>query len=118
MATLLDNLTLQAQIIKRATALIARRDKQVRLQYFTYKADTETNDTVIVRFDFKNAIWYNLNGKKTMHKRHVLVRGLKPKEVPLCVQGFLTKKDYIINLRSDAVFITEAHNIVPISSNI
>lgn len=118
MPTLLDELTLQVRIIKRAAALIIRRDKRVRLQYFAYKADTETNDTVIVRFDFKNAICYSINGKKTMHKRHVLVRGLRPKEVSLSVQGLLTKKDYIINLRHDAVFITEANTIVPITSNI
>lgn len=108
MSDLLDTITLYARIIKRAVYLLLQRSRKLELMYFTYKPDADTNDTVIIRYSFKNVLWYIFDGEKTLEGRQVAVRHRNmDKDIPLTVQGFMRKNRYIIKLQPNAVFIVE-----------
>ena len=109
MSDLSDQLTMHFRIIKRIITLLFTKHKSIEVISFTYKPDFETNDTLIIRFAFRNALWYRFDGTKTLNGRHVVVRHSNlTKEIPLIVQGFCRKRKYAVKLQPDAVLLIEA----------
>ncbi len=107
MTALLNNLTLRVQIFRRALEIMPKKKKKIKLLYFNHVPDADSNDTLIIRYRFTNAIYYCLNGKKTFDTRHVLARPENKKEIPLTVHGFFRKSNYIITVEADNIYITK-----------
>ena len=119
MSDVVNIIKLHASIIKRALLLFPQKEKDIELINFTYKPDFDTNDTVIIRYAFKNVLWYRFDGKKTLESRQVVVRHSNTsKDITLTVQGFLRKNLYTIKLQPDAVFIVEDQRKTGTSLNI
>jgi len=108
MPDFIQNIKMSALIVKRAATIILSRCKNPELNTFRYSVDTDTNDTVIVRFNFSNVLWYIFNDKKTFSERHIVVRhGNNSKDVLLTVQGLFIKRHYIIRIKPDDVLLVE-----------
>lgn len=108
MSDLLSHLILNLRILKRIPSLLLHREKAISLASFKYLYDINSNDTLIIRFDFKNALWYKFDGIKTLSGRHIIVRNSTLNtEIPLTVQGIFRKRCYLIKLQPEAVFMIE-----------
>lgn len=94
-------------ILKRAMAALPGIGKDIELLYFNAVPDSDSSDTVIVRYDFNNALWYTLDDVATTESRHVMVRpgGTEQKTVSLTVHGLFRKSNYTIIMEPGGVSI-------------
>lgn len=107
MPALLEKFKFRARIVKRAFTVLPKRNKAVRLVDVNYLTDHDSNNTLILRYNFENALWYEFENKKTFADRQVICR---PEEgetiVNLSVYGLFNKNDYTIVLQPDKVQIS------------
>lgn len=107
MPALLEKLKFRARVVKRAFNVIPKRDKAVKLVDVNYLTDQDSNSTLILRYNFENALWYEFENKKTFADRQVVCR---PEDgettVHLSVHGLFNKNDYTIVLQPDKVQIS------------
>ena len=104
-----DYIFLKVSVLKKALSILPKKEKGIELLHFNYLTDTHSADTVIIRYSFKNALWYRLDSKPTTESRHVLVRSSSAgeKQIHLTVQGLFRKNNYVIVLQDSHVHITE-----------
>ncbi|MEL1245259.1 hypothetical protein AAEO56_13365 [Flavobacterium sp. DGU11] len=107
MTALLNGLSQRVQIIRRAFEILPKKKKKIKLLYFSHVPDADSNDTLIIRYRFTNAIYYTFDGKETFETRHVIARPETERKVPLTVHGFLRKSKYAITVMGDDVYITK-----------
>jgi hypothetical protein len=107
MPALLEKLKFRARVVKRAFNVIPKRDKAVKLVDVNYLTDHYSNNTLILRYNFENVLWYEFENEKTFADRQVVYR---PEEgetkVHLSVYGLFNKNDYTIVLQPDKVQIS------------
>ncbi|AWH84223.1 hypothetical protein HYN59_03445 [Flavobacterium album] len=95
------------QIIKRAFEILPKKKKKIKLLYFNHVPDADSNDTIIIRYRFTNAIYYTLDGKDTFETRHVIMRPDSERKLLLTVHGFMRKSKYAITAMPNDVYITK-----------
>ncbi|MBF00714.1 hypothetical protein [Flavobacterium coralii] len=107
MPALLEKLKFRARVVKRAFNVIPKRDKAVKLVDVNYLTDQDSNSTLILRYNFENALWYEFENKKTFADRQVVCRPEDGEtKVRLSVHGLFNKNDYTIVLQPDKVQIS------------
>jgi len=88
--------------MKRVIMVAPRKSKQVKKLYLGYAISAAGNaDTTTIKYRFRNALWYTVNGVKTLETNFTLPKGIKeislivhgPKET--CTYTLLLKPDYI-----------------------
>ena len=111
MNALLDKVLLRAKILRRALRILPKKRKRIRLIYFNHVPDIDSSDTLIIRYRFTNAIYFDIDGKKTFENRYVFARPDSKKDILITVHGFLRKAYYTITVDRDNVFITKKLHI-------
>ena len=107
MSTLLDRILFRLGILKRFIFILPKRKKTIKLVHFDYVCDRDSSDTVIIRYNFENVLWYEFNHKKTFEGRHVICRPDNgEKELQLTVQGLYNKNSYTVLLKPNKVSIS------------
>lgn len=106
MSALLDRVLFRICILKRFIFILPKRKKTIRLVHFNYVYDRDSSDTVIIRYNFENVLWYVFNNKKTFENRQVICRpDSGEKELQLTVQGLYNKSNYTVILQPNKVSI-------------
>ncbi len=107
MSTLLDRILFRIGILKRFIFILPKRKKKIKLVHFNYVCDRDSSDTVIIRYNFENVLWYEFNDKKTFENRQVICRPDNgEKELQLTVQGLYSKSNYTVVLQSNKISIS------------
>lgn len=105
---LTDYVFLKVSVLKKALSILPKKERGIELLHFNYLTDAHSSDTVIIRYSFKNALWYLLDNKPTIESRHVLVcPSGNDKEVHLTVQGLFRKNSYVIVLEQGHARLNE-----------
>jgi len=78
------------------------KKKPAELRYFHYITDGKT---FVIKFDFKDALWYELDGKITFKDKHTITSTSNLLEIPLNVYGMFFKSNYLIKLEHDQLSI-------------
>ena len=108
MPDFIHHLLLLSRVARRVLNVLLKRNKKIHLLYFNCKADYATEETLIVRYFFKNAVLYKFDGRLTINERHIIVRSAAPEiELQLVVYGFFRRADYTIRLQPDTVNIVK-----------
>ncbi len=107
MTVLINNLSLRVQIFRRTLRILPKRKKKIKLLYFNHVPDADSSDTLIIRYRFTNAVYYDIDGKKTFDARYVLVRPDTKKDLKLTVHGFMRKANYTVTVEPNSVYITK-----------
>lgn len=108
MPALTDYVFLKVSVLKKALSILPKKERGIELLHFNYLTDAHSSDTVIIRYSFKNALWYSIDNKPTTESRHVLVcPSGNDKEVHLTVQGLFRKNNYVIVMQQDHVQLNE-----------
>ncbi|KAF2520163.1 hypothetical protein E0W68_02765 [Flavobacterium salilacus subsp. salilacus] len=106
MSALLDRILFRIGILKRFLLILFKRKKEIKLVHFNYACDRDSNDTVIIRYNFENVLWYEFNDQKTFEKRQVICRPDNgEKELQLTVRGLYNKNNYTVVLQPNKVSI-------------
>ena len=106
MSALLDDILFRIGILKRFFFILFKRKKEIKLVHFNYVCDRDSDDTVIIRYNFENVLWYEFNHKKTFESRQVICRPDNgEKELQLTVQGLYKKSNYTVVLQPNKVSI-------------
>ena len=106
MSALLDRILFRTGVLKRIVFILLKRKKEIRLVHFNYVCDRDSNDTVIIRYNFENVLWYEFNDEKTFENRQVICRPDNgEKELQLTVQGLYNKSNYTVVLQPNKVSI-------------
>ncbi|GGB84926.1 hypothetical protein GCM10007424_26230 [Flavobacterium suaedae] len=81
-------------------------ERTIKLNRFTYLQDVESKDTLIIRYNFDNALWYEINGKRTTKERFAIYKPEKGESiVTITVKGFFTQKIYTVIVKNNKVYI-------------
>jgi len=109
MAALLNQPYLQPATLKRALAILPQRSWEIALEHFNHVADAHSHDTLIIRYRFRNALWYEIDETLTFDNRLVAVRPDtdEEKRIRLTVQGLFRKSAYLITICHEKARITE-----------
>ena len=103
-----DYVFLKVSVHKKALSILPKKNRGIELLHFNYIPDSHSSDTVIIRYSFKNALWYLLDSKPTTENRHVLVcPAIAGTEVQLTVQGLFRKNSYVIVLEQGHARLNE-----------
>lgn len=98
-------------IIKNAFKILFKRNKKIeKIELHYFIKSVFANSYFIIKFDFKNAIWFQFKGITTKSKGGEIVfdiENLKQTQLVLIVQGFFRKKVYEIEVISEVEFNTE-----------
>ena len=104
-----DYIFLKVSVLKKALSILPKKEKDIELLHFHSRTDPYSSETVIIRYRFKNALWYCIDNKRTTESRHILVRpaNADEKHIHLTVQGLFRKNKYEIELVDGDAYITE-----------
>ena len=103
-----DYVFLKVSVLKKALSILPKKNRGIELLHFNYLTDSHSSDTVIIRYSFKNALWYAIDNKPTTENRHILVCPADAgTEVQLTVQGLFRKNNYVIVLQQGHVQLNE-----------
>lgn len=106
MSALLDPISFRLGILKQAILILFKRKKNIKLLQFNYVCDRESKNTIIVRYNFENVLWYEFDNRKTFSNRQVIYRpDTGEKELHLTVYGLFDKKKYTIVVQANKVSI-------------
>lgn len=99
-------LLFQIEVLKRSICVLLRMERAIKLNRFTYFHDVDSKDTLIIRYNFDNALWYEINGKRTIEERFIICKPEKGENtVVITVKGFFTQKTYTVVVKNDKVYI-------------
>lgn len=107
---LINAIKLVLVISGRFIRILFRWNKSIQLIYFDYsKKHQFENSYLIVRYQFKNALWYHFKNIKRTTKREIIIFNLKNLQDPsieLVVHGFFRKKKYFISVSPSKILNT------------
>lgn len=93
-------------VIGRFFKIFFSRNKQLTLQKLDYSKKYQFDKSLlIIRYEFKNALWYNFHGIKKTNNAGVIVlniQNLKAKPIILTVHGFFNKKTFQFDIQPEA----------------
>ena len=104
----MKNLHFIREVLKRVPRIMLKRSKAIKLVSFNHMPDKDTNDTLIVRYAFDNALWYTFNGRATTCNRQVVIRHTDTEQIPLTVHGLFRKNNYVLTIFPDRAEIKAA----------
>ena len=109
MAALPTQPYLQPAILKRALAIIPRRSWEIALEHFSHVHDAHSYDTLIIRYRFQNALWFEVDDSLTFDNRLIVVRPELEEErlIMLTVQGLFRRNAYLITIGHEKTRIME-----------
>lgn len=110
MNAFLEKMSLGAKIVRRSLKILPKKKKKIKLVYFSHVPDADSNETLIVRYRFTNAVYFAVNGQRTFDNRFVLARPDSKKDIPLTVFGLMRRAHYTITIDDENVFITRNLN--------
>lgn len=93
-------------ILKRFFLILFLRDKSIELFYLKYSTEyLFDNSYIIIRYRFKNAIWYRF-GEHSTAEDHFTILDIKNNDpnLNLIVYGFFCKKKYQIKIEPNLRF--------------
>ena len=92
--------------LRRGICILLKMERGIKLNRFTYLHDIDSKDTLIIRYNFSNALWYEINGKRTTEKRFVIYKPEKGENrVTIVVKGLFTQKKYTVIVKNNKVYI-------------
>jgi len=105
MSHFLNNFKFNYQLVKRVIKVAPRKSKQVKKLYINYAlSPANSSSEIIIKYHFRNALWYTVNGIKTFDTSFTLPVNT-PKEVSLTVQGLSEKCTYTLLLKPEHIDI-------------
>lgn len=100
------SLLFRTEVLKRSMCILLKMERSIKLNRFTYLHDVDSKDTLIIRYNFDNALWYEINGKITTEERFVIYKPEKGENiVTIIVKGFFTQKTYTVTVKNNKVYI-------------
>lgn len=96
-----------AIVIGRVLKIMLRRNKNIELLHLDYSTKNLFESSFLVlHYDFKNALWYNIeNLKKTTQIESIVFNLTNFKGLPIVfiVHGFFQKKVYVLNVETNKI---------------
>jgi S-adenosylmethionine:tRNA-ribosyltransferase-isomerase (queuine synthetase) len=105
MPNFLHTLRFQYQVLKRMAAVAPRKSKKIKMLYIEYADANHNSEQLLIKYRFRNAIWYTVNNTKTVSTRAVLPKAAPAKEVNLTVHGFFRKNIYTLLLKPEYIHV-------------
>ncbi len=90
-------------------AVAPRRSKKIKMLYIEYAAPTGSER--IIKYRFRNAIWYTFNNENLTATRLSLPAEACGKEFTLTVHGFFRKNIYTLLLKPDYIHVIKVINL-------
>lgn len=89
-------------VIGRFFLILFRRKKTIQLSHLEYSTDyLFENSYLIIKYRFKNALWYNFKNLRTTTQKNIIIFDLKninTTKIILVVYGFFRNKKYEIEV--------------------
>lgn len=111
----INKIRFAAVVVKRFIRLLFSREKQLIVQQLNYRNQYRFDQSfLLIRYQFKNALWYDFEGIKKTTGAGVIalnLRNVPEMPVTLTVQGFFRKKTYKINIDTEAGLKTRSFGV-------
>lgn len=107
--TLINQIQILLQILKRFSIVLFRKRKSIQLLHLNYSdKHLFNNSIIIINYRFRNAIYYKFGNHSTVENQVKLfnVDKIKP-EIKLTVYGFFRKQHYILKLEPENILIAK-----------
>ena len=82
-----------------------RKSKKIKMLYIEYVNSAESRDQLLIKYRFRNALWYTINESNTINTRVTLPKNNTLEEVTLTVHGFFRKNIYTLLLKPDYIHV-------------
>lgn len=109
-------------VIARAFVILFRWNKGIKKQYLDFSTQNIFQDSyLVIRYSFKNTLWYQFKGIKKTTKNAPLVldtTNIDTNEITLIVHGFFSKRKYKINIVPSASINTKSFKVQPMNLQI
>lgn len=101
------NFKFNYRVLKRVIMVAPRKSKLIKKLYLTY-ADPALNNNGewVIKYRFRNALWYTINGEKTFE--NVITLPKNTSEISLVIHGLHETCTYTLLLRPDYIDIVKA----------
>ncbi|MFD2940678.1 hypothetical protein [Flavobacterium notoginsengisoli] len=83
-------------VLSRFLIILFKRNKNIEILKLNYQINyLFKNSFIIIEYEFKNALWYSFNNKKTL-ERSIKIFNLEniPSSMDIIIHGFFRKKKY------------------------
>lgn len=105
MLKLLNAISFNCYIFKRAIKLLPRKNKKIKMFYVEYLNSATTTTQLGLKYKFGNAIWYTIEGVKTNTNTIIIPMQMEQRELLLNVHGFFRKNTYKLHLKQNYIQI-------------
>lgn len=95
----------QYQVLKRMAAIAPRKSKKIKMLYIDYVTTAEGSDQLLIKYRFRNALWYTIDNNDTLNTRAVVQAQGMQKEISLTVHGFFRKNIYTLLLKPEYIHV-------------
>jgi len=105
MSEILHKLHFKYEVLKRMATIATRKSKKIKMLYIEYVNAADTGGQILIKYRFRNALWYTINGINTINTRMPVPREYQQKELNLTVHGFFRKNIYTLLLKPDYIHV-------------
>jgi len=106
------NFKFNYRILKKVIMVAPRKSKLIKKLYLNYADSTlNNNGGRTIKYRFRNALWYTVNGEKTFDNVFALSKNIS--EVSLIVHGLNETCTYILLLKPDYIDIVKVTRSKP-----
>jgi len=99
----LNTINFNYKIFKRVIVLLPRKSKKVKMLYVEYLNSATTNTHLGLKYKFSNAVWFDINGIKTLSNNIIIPRQYLENELVISVYGFFRKSTYKLHLKENYI---------------
>ena len=104
MPNVLNKLRFKYRVLKRVATIAPRKSRSIKKIYISYANPvTNNNGETVIKYHFRNALWYIINDEKTFESTAIIPKGQN--EVTITVQGLFAKGIYSLSLKSEHIDI-------------
>jgi len=93
------------KVLKRMATILPRRNKKIKMFYIDYVHPAENGSQVMIKYRFRNALWYTIDNKDITCNRVMVTKNDTVKEVSLIVHGFFRKNIYTLLLEPEYIHV-------------
>ncbi|MES2487532.1 MAG: hypothetical protein V4581_16495 [Bacteroidota bacterium] len=105
MSEILHKLNFRYEVLKRMATIAPRKSKKIKMLYIEYVNAADTGSQILIKYRFRNALWYTINDISTINTRALIPRDDEQKELNLTVHGFFRKNIYTLLLKPEYIHV-------------
>ena len=105
MSEIFNKVRFYSQVLKRTATIVPRKSKKIKMLYIEYADPVENSGQILIKYRFRNALWYTVNNKKTTNNRALIIKSEDQKEISLTVHGLFRKNIYTLLLKPDYIHV-------------